>query len=114
MTVTGKEGYTLKADGEVADYFIEMFGQTYTAKKLSDNVWAYSTPAHPQELAAYGLSNVVSGEHVMVKVQTNENGTLTHRISRVTTVSWKDAEGKLRWIHYTSLRGFHRRGVTKE
>ena len=76
MTVTGKEGYTLKADGEVADYFIEMFGQTYTAKKLSDNVWAYSMPAHPRELAAYGFSNVVSGEHVMVKVQTNENGIL--------------------------------------
>ena len=45
----------------------------------------------------------------MVKVVTREKGVETHRITRVTTVSWKDQDGKERWLHFVSLQGFHKR-----
>jgi hypothetical protein len=46
---------------------------------------------------------------VLVKVVTKEQGVETHRISRLTTVSWKDREGKDRWLQFVSLQGFHKR-----
>ncbi len=66
-------------------------------------------PATPQELAQLGFSKIISGQHVIVKIINHEEGKETHRISRVTTVNWRDAEGKERWIQYVSLQGFHKR-----
>ncbi len=106
--MTGTEGYFINKDGSLGDYFIN-FGQPYRMQKLSKDVWSYVAPAHPQELAQLGFKNVVSGQHVLVKVVTYEQGVETHRISRLTTVNWKDAEGKDRWIQFVSLQGFHKR-----
>ncbi|HVE49594.1 MAG TPA: hypothetical protein VNG69_08265 [Casimicrobiaceae bacterium] len=109
MKVLGTEGYLINADGTVGDYFIETFGQTYRMQKLAANTWVYVAPAHPRELASLGFVNALSGEHVLIKVRTTEQGAETHRISRVTTVNWKDADGRERWAQYTSLQGFHKR-----
>lgn len=105
----GTEGYLLNKDGSLGDYFFETDGQFYRFQKLSKDTWAYSVPANARELAQLGFSNVVAGQHVLVKVVTSEQGIETHRISRVTTVNWKDAEGKERWTQFVSLQGFHKR-----
>ena len=107
--VQGKEGYLLTKDGGLGEYFIEAAGQTNKMIKLGDNVWTYTAPAAGPELARLGFPKDASGQHVLVKVVTQEQGTETHRISRVTTVSWKDKEGKERWLQFVSLQGFHKR-----
>jgi hypothetical protein len=107
--VQGNEGYHLKTDGGRGDYFIEMAGHTYGMVKVGDNVWSCTTPAEAQELSMLGFPMDASGQRVLVKVITKEQGVETHRISRVTTVSWKEREGKERWLQYVSLQGFHKR-----
>jgi hypothetical protein len=109
MKVTGAEGYFINPGGGLGNYFIESMGQTYSVLKLSDNVWTYTMSASPQELAYLGFSKTISGQHVIVKVVGREEGKETHRISRLTTVKWRDAEGKEKWIQYLSLQGFHKR-----
>jgi hypothetical protein len=109
LEVHGKEGYFLKKDGGLGDYFIESSGQTNRMVKVGENVWSYTTPAAAQELGRIGFPKDASGQHVLVKVVTKEKGIETHRISRLTTVSWKDKEGKERWLQFVSLQGFHKR-----
>jgi len=109
MTVSGIEGYFINDDGSLGDYFFEMYGQVYLMRKLNDNTWVYVMPGSPQEMANLGFTNIISAQHVMVKVVTQENGIETHRITRITTVNWKDKDGRDRWIQYTSLEGYHRR-----
>ena len=109
MRIEGKEGYLLNRDGTLGDYFIETFGQVIKMQQVAKDTWVYSVPANPRELAPLGFTNVASGRHVVVKVVTREDGVETHRISRVTTVNWKDQESKDRWIQYVSLQGFHKR-----
>jgi hypothetical protein len=77
--------------------------------KLGDNVWSYAAPAAGQELIRLGFPKGASGQHVLVKVITKEQGIETHRISRVTTVSWKDKEGKEQTLQFVSLQGYHKR-----
>lgn len=105
----GTEGYLLNRDGSLGDYFFETSGQFYRFHKLAKDTWAYVVPADARELAQLGFQNVVSGQHVLIKVVTSEQGIETHRISRLTTVNWKDAEGKERWTQFVSLQGFHKR-----
>jgi hypothetical protein len=107
--VQGKEGYYLKNDGGLGDYFIEISGQTNRMVKVGENVWSYTTPAAAQELSMLGFPKDASGLHVLVKVVTKEQGTETHRISRLTTVNWKDKEGKERSLQFVSLQGYHKR-----
>ncbi len=106
---TGSEGYLLNKDGSLGDYFFETSGQVVRMKQLRKDIWAYSIPANKQELAALGFSQVISGEHTLIKIVTHEQGIETHRISRMTTVNWKDAEGKERWIQFISLQGIHKK-----
>jgi hypothetical protein len=105
----GSEGYLLNKDGSLGDYFFETSGQLVRMKQLRKDIWAYSLPASVQELASLGFSNVISGEHTLVKVVTAEQGVETHRITRLTTVNWKDGEGKERWIQFISLQGYHKK-----
>lgn len=105
----GKEGYFLKPDGGLGEYFIESFGQVTKMTNLGDGVWTYTAVAAEQELTSMGFPKGVKGRHVLVKVVTNEKGVETHRISRVTTVQWTDKEGKDRVTQYVSLKGFHKR-----
>ena len=114
LKVRGREGYFLKKGGGLGDYFIETFGQVYRMHKIGDNVWTYAAPADPRELAALGFANVATAQHVLVKVVNREQGTETHRITRVTTVNWKDKEGKERWLQYVSLQGFHKRAASQK
>jgi len=107
--IQGKEGYFLKKDGGLGEYFIEIAGQTNRLVKVGDNVWSYSTPAAADDLGRLGFPKGASGQHVLVKVVTKEQGVETHRISRLTTVSWQDKEGKERWLQFISLQGFHKR-----
>lgn len=109
MKVSGKEGYLLKSDGSLGEYFIETYGQTYKMQTLGENVFAYSVPAAPQELARLGAANVQSAQHTLIKVLTFEQGVETHNISRLTTVRWKDASGKERTTQFISLQGRHQR-----
>lgn len=107
--VEGKEGYFLKKDGGLGDYFIESFGQVNRMTKLGDNVWTYAAPAAEQELLRLGFPKGATGQHVLVKVVTKEQGAETHRISRLTTVTWADAAGKERVLQFVSLQGYHKR-----
>lgn len=110
--IPGKEGYLLNKDGSLGDYFIEVFGQTILMKKLSKDAWVYTVSASPREFAALG-DKFLSATHVLVKTVSFEQGTETHHISRVTTVRWKDAEGKERSTQFVSLQGQHKRSATK-
>jgi hypothetical protein len=107
--VQGKEGYFLKKDGLLGDYFIETSGQTNLMVKVGDKVWSYATPAAGQELGFLGFPKDASGLHVLIKVVTKEQGVETHRISRLTTVNWKDKDGLERRLQFVSLQGFHKR-----
>jgi hypothetical protein len=109
MKIDGKEGYLINKDGSLGDYFIETFGQVIKMQQMAQDTWVYSVLANPRELAPLGFTNVSSARHVVVKVVTREDGVETHRISRVTTVNWKDQAGKDRWIQYVSLQGVHKR-----
>src|SRR5207248_1632998 len=107
--VQGKEGYYLTKDGGLGDYFIEANGQVNRMVKLADDVWSYVAPAAGPELARLGFPAGATGRHVLVKVVTREQGVETHRVSRVTTVSWKDKDGAERTIQFVSLQGYHKR-----
>ena len=102
------EGYFLKKGGGVGDAFAESNGQLHKMAKLADNVWTYSSAASAQELGQLGFPKDASGQHVVVKVVTKEQGVETHRISRLTTVTWKDKAGKERTLQFVSLQGFHK------
>lgn len=106
---TGKEGYFLMPDGSLGDYFIETFGQISKSTQLDENVWISVTPASAEDLASYRLPNDSSGQHVLVKVVTSDEGSEIHRITRVTTVTWTDQAGQDRSIQFVSLQGFHKR-----
>jgi hypothetical protein len=105
----GTEGYFLKKDGSLGEYFIETFGQLKRMVKVGDNVRSYAAPADARELGQLGFPKDASATHVLVKVVTNEDGVETHRISRVTTATWKDKDGKERTLQFVSLQGFHKR-----
>lgn len=107
MKVLGREGYMLNSDGSLGEYFIETFGQTYKMQKLAENVSAYTVPVAPQEFARLGMSNALSGQHVLVRVVTFEQGLETHNISRLTTLRWKDQSGKEHTTQFVSLQGRH-------
>lgn len=109
LRVNGREGYVLRPDGTPGEYFVETFGERHTLNRLAPDTWAYSTTADPRELAGLGFPAGAAGRHVVVKVVTREGGVETHRISRVTTVHWKDADKKERTLQFVSLQGYHRR-----
>jgi hypothetical protein len=107
--VEGKEGYFLDKDGGLGDYFIESFNQVHRMARLADHVWSYAMPAAEQELIQLGFPKGASGQHVIVKVVANEQGVETHRVSRLTTVTWKDKEGNQQALQFVSLQGHHKR-----
>ncbi|MBV7334818.1 hypothetical protein KFU94_42590 [Chloroflexi bacterium TSY] len=109
VQINGKEGYFLMPDGTLGDHFIETFGQMTKVIQLSENVFVYASPVSPRELENYRLPNVSSGQHIMNKVVTNEEGMETHRITRVTTVNWTDPAGQERSTQFVSLQGVHQR-----
>jgi hypothetical protein len=107
-TFQAREGYVLK-DGAASDYFIESGGQFKRMVKVGDGVWSYALPATPAELAQLGFPEGATGQHALVKVVTKEKGVETHRISRLTTVSYKDKDGKEHALQFVSLKGYHKR-----
>ncbi len=107
--VKGTEGFFLNKDGGLGDYFVEIAGKLNRMVKLADNVSTYAAPADALELGQMGFPSGASGQHVLVKVVTTEQGAETHRITRVTTAKWNDKGGKERWLQFMSLQGFHRR-----
>lgn len=106
---TGKEGYFLMPDGSLGDYFVETFGQISKSTQVGENVWVSVTPASAEDLASYRLPDDSTGQHVLVKVITREEGIEIHRITRVTTVTWIDQAGQDRSIQFVSIQGFHKR-----
>lgn len=105
----GTEGYLLTKEGAPGEYFIETLGQVKRMVKVADNVWTGVSPADARELDQLGFPKNASGQHVLVKVVTKEQGIETHRISRVTTATWKDKDGNERTIQFVSLQGYHKR-----
>lgn len=105
----GTEGYFLNPDGSLGDYFIEMNGQVQRVSRLGDDAWAYTAPPSPMEMRMLGFPAAAAAKHVVVKVVDMTDGAETHRISRVTTVAWKDEEGRDCSRQYISLQGVHKR-----
>lgn len=109
MQLTWNEGYFLMPDGTLGDQFVESYGQITKFNQLRENVWITVTPVSPQELENYRLPNISSGQHIMNKVVTRDEGLETHRITRVTTVNWTDPAGQERSTQFVSLQGVHQR-----
>jgi len=109
MKIGGTEGYFINKDGSLGDYYFESFGQITRMREMAKDVWVGATPADARELTQLGFPSGSSAGHVLVKIITHEDGVETHRISRVTTVNWKDQDGKGHCIQYVSLQGFHKR-----
>jgi hypothetical protein len=107
--VEGREGYFFDKDGNLGDYFIESSNQVHRMARLGEHVWSCATPAVEQELIQLGFPKGTSGQHVIVKVVTNEQEVETHRVSRLTTVTWKDKEGSQQTLQFVSLQGHHKR-----
>ncbi len=103
----GREGYALKQDGSLGSYFIEAAGQTHRMVRVGDNVWSYTASADAGELSRLGFPANAAGQHVLVKVVTWEQGVETHRISRLTPVTWKNKEGEEQVVSFVSLKGRH-------
>ena len=103
----GREGYALNQDGSLGHYFIEVGGQTHRMVQIGDNVWSYTARAGARELTRLGFPVNAAGQHVLVKVVTEEQGAEMHRISRLTTVKWKDEDGKEQVMSFVSLKGHH-------
>jgi len=112
--MAGTEGYFLQKDGSLGDYYFENHGQVVKMTRIGEKTWVYTMPAHAGRLAFLGFQNVVAGRHVLVKEITEEEGMECHRISRLTTVNWKDQEGRSRWLQFVSLQGVHRRALAPE
>ena len=104
----GEEGYFLQADGSLGDYFLGMAGKTVRMPRLADRVFSYSLDADPGEFSGLGFPRDVHGTNVMVKVIVDEAGVETHRLSRVTTLQWRGADGTPRTLQFTSLKGWHK------
>jgi hypothetical protein len=109
MKVGGSEGYLLNRDGSLGDYFIKTAGQEFRMRQLGDSVWAYTAKASEAEAGQLGIPKGGSAVHVLVKVITKEGGEETHRITRLTTATWKEADGKDRSAQFVSLAGAHKR-----
>ena len=109
VKIEGKEGHFINKDGTLGDAFVEFSGRVTRMSKLGDGIWTYTNAAAEQELTRLGFPKGASGSHVIVKVVTKEQGVETHRISRVTTVTWKDADGKEQTLQFVSLQGHHKR-----
>jgi hypothetical protein len=110
---TFREGYFLNKDSSLGDYFIETRGETVRMARLSPTAWSYAAKASPQELEQLGFPKGAAGEHVLVKVVSGSGDSEVHRISRVTTVSWKGKDGKEQWLQFVSLKGHHERKPTR-
>jgi hypothetical protein len=107
--IKGTEGYFINSDGNLGDYYFENFGQVTKMVKLGEKTWVYSMPVYPDRLSFLGFSNVISGRQIVVKEITDEDGTEIHRICIVTTVNWKDKDGKINWKQFISMLGYHKR-----
>lgn len=108
-TMQGREGYVLNPDGGLGHYFIEVAGKTHRMVRVGDNVWSYTASADANELISLGFPATAAGQHVLVKVVAEERGVEMHRISRLTTVRWKDDDGEEQVVSYVSLKGHHLR-----
>jgi len=105
----GSEGFFLDAKGALGDAFLENGGRVTRLVRLADNVWSYAVDVERSELQSLGLPADATGCHVMIKVTSTEDGHVMHRLTRITTVRWKDAELNDHALQFTSLQGFHRR-----
>jgi hypothetical protein len=86
-----------------------MQGQELKMHEIGEDVWTYTASVSSYEYSMLGFSNVSFGKHVLIKAITRKNGSETHRISRVTTLAWKDDSDTERWIQFVSLKEFHER-----
>jgi hypothetical protein len=111
LTVAFIEGYTANADGTAGDRFYEIQGKTTLFKRLTDNDWAYQTTPDPGELWFLGFNpkDVLSASHVTTKTTTYEGDLETDHVTRLTTIQWKDADGKIKSMQFVSMKGTHTR-----
>jgi hypothetical protein len=107
--VQGTEGFLLDGKGRPGAPFFTTGERETKPVQLADDVSTWCDPIDSAELQSLGLPAEATGTHVTVKVATRENGHVVHRLTRVTTVRWKDAELNDHVVQFTSLQGYHRR-----
>ena len=105
------EGYMVNADGSAGDRFYEIQGEVTIFKKLTDRDWAFQTAPEPGELWFLGFNprDVIYASHVTTKTTTHEGGTDTDHVTRLTTIQWRTADGKLHASQFVSMKGEHTR-----
>lgn len=105
------EGYSAKPDGSAGDRFYEIGGTATHFKKLTERDWVYQATPDPGELWFLGVNpqDVVFASHVTTKTTTFEGPIDTDHVTRLTTIQWKDADGKIHSTQFVSMKGEHAR-----
>jgi hypothetical protein len=108
-TFSGTEGWYLNDDGTLGAHYVESFGRESRMVALRADCESSIDDVSPQELAQLGLPKGATGTHVLVKVVGDDPEGETHRITRITTARWPNADGGERHLQFVSLQGWHRK-----
>ena len=103
-----KEGFYLE-NNEIVKHFFTLANEEIEEIKIDDNTFVYSQIIAPHEFAQLGFKNAVEGKHTVTKVILNIDKTEIHKITRITTIIWKDENGELQNIQFVSMTGYHKR-----
>jgi hypothetical protein len=102
-----KEGFKIK-DGAVGAHFYIILGVESIETKVSENTYVISNEISPFELPQLGFKSINKGMHTTIKVILNVNGKEVHKISRISTIQWKEDDEE-KEIQFLSMKGNHRR-----
>lgn len=102
-----KEGFKIK-NGIILFHFFTVMGTEAIETKVDNGTYVISQPVSTFELNQMGFKNVVEAKNTTVKVILMVNGTEVHKISRITTIMWKENE-QIWTKQFLSLEGFHKR-----
>lgn len=105
------EGYFVDEQGKLSDRFFEIDNQLTRMPGEGSGTFTFVNELSPHESYSLGLlpQDVISGNHVTVRVVTMDGKAELEHISRVTTVTFKNAKGAAETIQFVSLKGSHRR-----
>lgn len=104
-----KEGLKIK-NGKIVSHFMLIMGKEATETQVDANTFIISQPVSAVELNQMGIKDAVMATNTTVKVSIKENGTELDKISRITTLSYRE-NGQIVTRQFTSMEGFHKKIV---
>jgi hypothetical protein len=105
------EGYFIGENGNAGERFFEVNEKLTRMTELSEGTWTFVSRLSNEDCYSLGLlpTDVIAGNHVTVRVVSRETGVELEQVSRVTTVTFKNAKGEVETVQFVSLKGFHHR-----